>query len=61
MARVRLEHFTTEDGRKKAARRRGMSVKINTTLHYNGHENSSGRESDSSTVFRFLWFVSEKV
>lgn len=31
-----------------------MSIKINTTMQYNGEENSSGRKSDSSTISQFL-------
>lgn len=35
-----------------------MSVKINTTMQYNGEENSSGRKSDSSKISQFLRLVS---
>lgn len=38
-----------------------MSIKINTTMQYNGEENSSGRESDSSTISQILRQVSNRL
>lgn len=38
-----------------------MSVKINTTMQYNGEENSSGRKSDSSTISQFLRLLSNRL
>lgn len=38
-----------------------MSIKINTTMQYNGEENSSGRKSDSSTISQILRLVSNRL
>lgn len=53
-----------EDGRKGCTvlqEERGMSVKINTTMQYNGEENSSRRKSDSSIISQSLRLVSNRL